>query len=944
MSEVEHADLRPGESVGSVIGLYKLPQQIGVGRGTVWNPVNSSATKNGRNLMNHKFDEMAKGLAQSVVRRTKNPLLLPVLVAVVTMLVACPSQAQFTYTTNNGTLTITGYTGTNDDVVIPSTIDGLSVTSVGTNAFAYAPINTVSIPNSVTNIGDGTFASCSSLTNVTIPNSVTSIGNGAFSASSLTSVTIPNSVTTIGYAVFDSCISLTSITIGNSVTNIGDHMFFGCSSLTNVILPNSVTSIGPNAFYDCYYLTSITIPNSVTNIGFSAFRFCTGLTSVTIPGSATSTSIGDYAFSYSGLTSVMIGNGVTNIGNYSFYYCTNLTSVTISYGLTRIGNFAFAGCFRLSGVTIPDSVTSIGPNAFYDCYDLTSVTIPNSVTSIGAEAFVDCTGLTNVTIGNGVTNIGSVAFAGCTSLTNVYFQGNAPSADSFAFPGNATAYYLEGTTGWGSTFDGIPTALWIMKAQDFTPLYPFTTPSGFGTNSDGSEVYAGLILSGNTLYGTASQGGSSGDGTVFSLNTNGTGFTVLHNFSQATGMINLINGMPNPTNSDGALPWPGLVLSGSTLYGTAGDGGLGGFGTVFAVNTDGTGFATLHDFTTLTSTSNDTPTYTNSDGGRPMTPLIVSGNRLYGTTSEGGSSASTFYALGGGTVFAVNNDGTGFATLHSFGFGAINPPTNSSCESCGGFTNSDGARPNSLALDGNTLYGTTEYGGSFAAGTVFRLNTDGTGFTILHNFTGSGDGGDPGAGLVLSGNTLYGATSGGGIGGKGTVFAVKTDGTGFTTLHSFTGGSGGPPFGAAGLVLGGNTLYGTTLSLQGGGTWVSTVFKLNTDGSGFRILFTFTDGRTISAPLAFSGNMLYGTADNGNPQAVIFSILVQPDLNIIRSGADVILSWPANALGTVYTLQATTNLLSPLWTTNLPAPVVLNGLNTVTNPISGTQQFFRLSQ
>jgi uncharacterized repeat protein (TIGR03803 family) len=323
-----------------------------------------------------------------------------------------------------------------------------------------------------------------------------------------------------------------------------------------------------------------------------------------------------------------------------------------------------------------------------------------------------------------------------------------------------------------------------------------------------------------------------------------------------------------------------------------------------------------------------------------MTPLIVSGNRLYGTTSEGGSSASTFCALGGGTVFAVNSDGTGFTTLHSFGFGAINPPTNSSCESCGGFTNSDGARPNSLALDGNALYGTTEYGGGFAAGTVFRLNTDGTGFAILHNFTGGGDGGGPGAGLVLSGNSLFGTAYFGGASSVGVVFTLNADGTGFRTLHSFAGGSGGANPGA-GLVLGGNTLYGTTPSFPG----VATVFKLNTDGSGFRILYSFTDGRTLLAPLVFSGNLLYGAANNGNtPQDLIFSILVLPDLNIIRSGADVILSWPANAIGTGLNLQSTTNLLSPIWTTNLPAPGVLNGQNTVTNPISGAQQFFRLSQ
>jgi hypothetical protein len=113
---------------------------------------------------------------------SKKSFVLPVLIAVVVVLVACPSQAQFTYTTNNGTITITGYAGTNNDVVIPSTIDGLPVTSIGTNAFlnAYYTVTSVTIPDSVTSIGDGAFADCSSLTSITIPNSVTSIGNYAF--------------------------------------------------------------------------------------------------------------------------------------------------------------------------------------------------------------------------------------------------------------------------------------------------------------------------------------------------------------------------------------------------------------------------------------------------------------------------------------------------------------------------------------------------------------------------------------------------------------------------------------------------------------------------------------------------------------------------------------------------------------------------------------------
>ena len=157
-----------------------------------------------------------------------------------------------------------------------------------------------------TEMVDGFFGVCESLTSVTIPNSVTSIGDAAFeSCSNLTSITIPNSVTTIGYSAFTSCTGLTSITIPNSVTTIGISAFEYCSGLTNVVIPNSVTTIGGTAFYNCTGLTSVTIPNSVTTIGDAAFESCSNLTSITIP------------------------NSVTTIERDAFHYCIGLTSVTI---------------------------------------------------------------------------------------------------------------------------------------------------------------------------------------------------------------------------------------------------------------------------------------------------------------------------------------------------------------------------------------------------------------------------------------------------------------------------------------------------------------------------------------------------------------------------------------------------------------------------------------
>ncbi|WP_134343553.1 leucine-rich repeat domain-containing protein, partial [Flavobacterium psychrophilum] len=142
-------------------------------------------------------------------------------------------------------------------------------------------LTSVTIPNSVTTIGKGSFAGCSGLISITIPNSVTSIGDGSFArCSGLTSVTIPNSVTDIENSAFFSCSGLTSVTIPNSVITINRGAFSGCSGLTSVTIPNSVTTIRENAFFNCSGLTSVTIPNSVTTIENAAFYNCKRLTTV----------------------------------------------------------------------------------------------------------------------------------------------------------------------------------------------------------------------------------------------------------------------------------------------------------------------------------------------------------------------------------------------------------------------------------------------------------------------------------------------------------------------------------------------------------------------------------------------------------------------------------------------------------------------------------------
>ena len=172
----------------------------------------------------------------------------------------------------------------------------------------------------------------------------------------------------------------------------------------------------------------------------------------------------------------------------------------------------------------------------------------------------------------------------------------------------------------------------------YTNLYSFSAvPNPSHANNDGANP-AGLILSGNTLYGTASSGGSSGQGTVFAIKTDGTGFTNLYSFAATAGS--------KFTNSYGAKPSAGLILSGNTLYGTAKAGGSSGNGTVFALNTNGAGITVLHSFSGLTNFDSVIGVFTNSDGVNPQAALILSGNVLYGTANKGGVS-------GFGTVFSL---------------------------------------------------------------------------------------------------------------------------------------------------------------------------------------------------------------------------------------------------------------------------------------------------
>ena len=369
--------------------------------------------------------------------KMKRTLILICLLYAVTLPVLV--QAQFTFTTNaDNTLTITGYTGSNSVIVIPSTTNGYPITSIGEAAFDSPNLTSVTIPNSITSIGDYAFWACINLASLALPGSITNIGAGAFSSCwSLTNVEIPASVTSIGNSPFIYCTNLTAITV--------DAANPAYSSTDGVLFNKDQTIL---LQFPCGKVGSYAIPDSVTGLADDAFGIddqgypeldspaCPGLTNLIIPGS------------------------ITNIADYAFADCVGLTSITLQSGISSIGFDAFANCQNLTSVTIPGGVINLGAGAFTGCGSLASVTLENGLTSIGDNAFETCLELVSITVPASVTNIGTNAFGFCIDLRSVYFLGNAPGLgnDTSVFSGNwdATAYYLPDKTGWGSSFDGIP--------------------------------------------------------------------------------------------------------------------------------------------------------------------------------------------------------------------------------------------------------------------------------------------------------------------------------------------------------------------------------------------------------------------------------------------------------------------------------------------------------
>ncbi|MBI3501251.1 MAG: T9SS type A sorting domain-containing protein [Bacteroidetes bacterium] len=353
----------------------------------------------------------------------------------------------------------------------------------------------------------------------------------------------------------------------------------------------------------------------------------------------------------------------------------------------------------------------------------------------------------------------------------------------------------------------------------FSVIAQYTKLLDFAGATNGQSPYGALYSDGTFLYGMTSAGGTTGDGVIFKIQPDGTGYSKLLDFNATT------------ENT----PYGSLISDGTFLYGMIAFGGTFGYGVIFKIKPDGTGYAILHNFGS------------GSDGSSPHGSLIYDGTYLYGMTNAGGGNNY-------GTVFKIKPNGIGYADL--LDFNATN-----------------GQAPfGSLVSDGTFLYGMTAKGGANNLGVLFKIMPNGTGYADLIDFNGAFYGSYPTGDLMYDGTYLYGMAQNGGANGYGTIFKIMPNGTGYTKLLDFSNiANGSNPNGS--LITDGFYLYGMTY--QGGTYGAGVLFKVYFNGSGYTKLMDFdgaSNGNNPYGSVIFGGGILYGMTSSGgiNSDGTVF--------------------------------------------------------------------------
>ena len=341
--------------------------------------------------------------------------------------------------TGNNTVEVTysdldhnSYSGS---ISVPETVTNngteYSVTKIGEYAFQRSAVTSVSMPESITSIGQYACNECGSLETVVLPTNLDDFSGWCIfrRCRNLKNIAIPENVTEIPNGTFENCLSLAAITIPQGVGEIGSNAFYGCSSLTSIEIPEGVEYLYEQVFYGCTALESVKLPQNLFQIGKNCFSNCGALSDISLPSSIEI--IAEGAFQYcQNITTIVLPDGVASIPESCFDGCSSLESVTIPEGVTTIGKNAFFGC-NLNALTLPESLDTIGSCAFKNNSSLKSVNIPAKVKTIKNFAFNNC-GLTELVIPEGVQAIGNYAFYE-NSLKNLTLPSTITSIGDWVF-------------------------------------------------------------------------------------------------------------------------------------------------------------------------------------------------------------------------------------------------------------------------------------------------------------------------------------------------------------------------------------------------------------------------------------------------------------------------------------------------------------------------------